>query len=209
MVSDGYSLPTKKARTSRGVGTLFVVIAALFGVLTIVAAAAPGPYWNCGSGQRCAGGADAANLLPDETRTKLNRDPAARHQFDAWVASPGIRIGLAAVVLLESGPMPILLFAVGMALRRLGQKRRNALADALPWLRRASRAAIVLSFARVIAPIVQSLLLANAFDQAEVLASPINVETTFLLLMLAFAAYATIWALEAGIRAERELADFV
>lgn len=188
---------------------LFLCIAALMGALTIVAAAAPGPYWNCGSEEGCRAGADAANLLPDETLTKLNGNPPARRRFDAWVTTPGIRIGLAAVVLLESGPMPVLLFAVGMALRRLGQKRRNALADALPWLRRASRAAIVLAIARVVAPILQSLLLANGFDEPEVLTSPIMVETTLLLLMLAFAAYATIWALEAGIRAERELADFV
>ena len=188
---------------------LFLCLAALLGVLTIIAAAVPGPYWNCGSGQDCRLGADAANLLPDETLTKLNRDPTARRRFDAWVATPGIRIGLAAVVLLQSGPMPVLLFAVGMALRRLGQKRRNALADALPWLRRASRAAIVLAIAHIIAPIFQSLLLANGFAQPEVLTPPIMVEMTLLLLMLAFAAYATIWALEAGIRAERELADFV
>lgn len=188
---------------------LFLCIAAVLGVLTIIAAAAPGPYWNCGSEQGCRGGADAANLLPDETLTKLNRDPTARRRFDAWVATPGIRIGLAAVVLLQSGPMPVLLFAVGMALRRLGQKRRNALADALPWLRRASRAAIVLAIAHIIAPIFQSLVLANGFAQPEVLTAPIMVEMTLLLLMLAFAAYATIWALEAGIRAERELADFV
>ncbi len=206
---DGYSLPPKKARTSRGVGALFLFFAAVMAVLTIVAAAAPGPYWHCGSEQDCRVGADAANLLPDETLTKLNSNPTARRRFDAWVATPGIRVGLAAVMLLESGPMPVLLFAVGMALRRLGQKRRNALADALPWLRRASRAAIVLAVARVLAPILQSLLLANGFDHPEVLTSPIMVDMTLLLLMLAFAAYATIWALEAGIRAERELADFV
>lgn len=202
-------MPPKKARTSRRVGGLFLFIAAVLGVLTIVAAAAPGPYWNCDGEQGCHGGADAANLLPDETLTELNSNPTARHRFDAWVAKPGIRVGLAAVVLLQSGPMPVLLLAVGMALRRLGQKRRNALADALPWLRRASRAAIILAVARVLAPIFQSLLLVNGFDHPEVLTPPIMVETTLLLLMLAFAAYATIWALEAGIRAERELADFV
>ena len=188
---------------------LFLVIGALLGVMTLVAAAAPGPYWNCDSQQGCRAGADAANLLPDETLAKLDCDPAARHRFDTWAAMPGIRIGLAAVTLLQHGPMAVLLFAVGMALRRLGQKRRNALVDALPWLRRASRAAIVLACTRVIAPIAQSLLLANGFGQPETIASPIMVETTLLLLMLAFAAYATIWALEAGFRAERELADFV
>ncbi|KQM28915.1 MULTISPECIES: hypothetical protein [unclassified Sphingomonas] len=188
---------------------LFLVIAALLGVMTIVAAAAPGPYLNCGGEQRCRSGADAANLLPDETLARLKRDTKSRGQFDRWVAEPGVRVGLAAIVLLESGPMAVLFLAVGMALRRLGQQRHHALAEALPWLRRASRAAITLAVARIVCPVLQAGLLYNGVGGSTALSNPIQVDTAFLLLLLAFAAYATIWALEAGIRAERELADFV
>lgn len=202
-------MPPKKARTSRRIGLLFLFIAALYGMMTIVAAAAPGAYWNCDSEQRCDGGADAANLLPAETLARLNSDAAARGQFDRWAAEPGVRIGLAAIILLESGPMAILFLAVGMALRRLGQKRHHALANALPWLRRASRAAITLAIARILCPVFQAGLLYNGVGGSRALSNPIQLDTAFLLLLLAFAAYATIWALEAGIRAERELADFV
>ena len=188
---------------------LFLCIAAFLGVLTIVAAVAPGPYWNCDAEQRCRGGADAANLLPDETLARLKSDIKARDRFDSWVAEPGVRVGLAAIVLLESGPMAFLFLAVGMALRRLGQQRQQALADALPWLRRASRAAIALAVARIVCPILQAALLYNGVGGSRALSNPIQMDTAFLFLLLAFAAYATIWALEAGIRAERELADFV
>lgn len=208
-MSDEYSLPPKKARTSRRVGVLFLVIATLLGVMTIVAAAAPGLYWNCDSEQRCAGGADAANLLPDETLARLKSDAEARGRFDRWVAEPGVRAGLAAIVLLGSGPMAVLFLAVGMALRRLGQKRHHALADALPWLRRASRAAVTLAVARILCPVLQAALLYKGVGGSRALSSPIQLDSALLFLLLAFAAYATIWALEAGIRAERELADFV
>jgi len=208
-VSDGYSLPPKKARTSRRVGILFLMIAAFFGVMTIIAAAAPGPYLNCNSEQRCTGEADAANLLPEETLLRLKSDAEARGRFDQWVAKPGVRIGLAAIALLELGPMAVLFLAVGMALRRLGQKRHHALADALPWLRRASRAAVTLAVARILCPVLQAGLLYKGVGGSQVLSNPIQMDSALLLLLLAFAAYATIWALEAGIRAERELADFV
>ncbi len=188
---------------------LFLCIAALLGVLTIVMAAVPGAYVNCDAGEECRSGADAANLLPDETMARLRSDAKAREQFDRWVAEPGVRVGLAVIVLLESGPMAILFLAVGMALRRLGQRRHHALADALPWLRRASRAAITLAITRIMCPVLQAGLLYNGVGGSQALSNPIDLETAFLLLLLAFAAYATIWALEAGIRAERELADFV
>lgn len=190
-------------------GALFLIIAALFGMMTIVAAAAPGPYWHCDSEHRCTGGADAANLLPDETLAGLKSDTEARDQFDQWVAKPGVRVGLAGIVLLQSGPMAILFLAVGMALRRLGQKRHHALADALPWFRRASRAAVTLAVARILCPVLQAGLLYNGVGGAKALSDPIELDSALLLLLLAFAAYATIWALEGGIRAERELADFV
>ncbi|MEH3041417.1 MAG: hypothetical protein PGN21_15315 [Sphingomonas paucimobilis] len=206
---DGYSLPPKKARTSRWMGMLFLLIAAVMGVGTIVGAAAPGIYWNCDSEQRCTGGTDATNMLPDETRLMLNRDPEARGKFLAWMAKPGAHAGLAALILLEFVPMMILLFSVGMALRRLGERKRNALTLTLPWLRRASRAAIALAVARLIVPVPTAILLYQGVNQDDIVLPRIDLSNTLVLLLLTVAVHAVIWALEAGIRAERELADFV
>lgn len=188
---------------------LFLLIAAMMGVGTIVGAAAPGIYWNCDSEQRCTGGTDATNMLPDETRLILNRDPVARGKFLAWMAKPGVHAGLAALIFLEFVPMMILLFSIGMALRRLGERKRHALTLALPWLRRASRADIALAVARLVVPVPTAILLHQGVDQDDIVLPGIELSNTLVLLLLTIAIHAVIWALEAGIRAERELADFV
>ncbi|KQM61487.1 MULTISPECIES: hypothetical protein [unclassified Sphingomonas] len=208
-MSDGYSLPPKKARTSRRVGGLFLLIGALMAVFTVAGSVVPGSYFNCDAEQRCISGTDPANLLPDEVHAELDRAPQARRHFDRWVAEPAVRVGLGALVLLELGPMTILLIAVGMTLRRLGRQQRDALAHALPWLRHASRAAIALALSRLVVPLANGALLYNGLGRPDIVLPPINLANTLVLLLFTAAVRAMIWALEAGIRAERELADFV
>ena len=208
-MSDGYSLSPRKARTSRRIGILFLFIAAVMGAGTIAGAAVPGIYWNCDSEQRCTGGTDATNLLPDETRLMLGSAPEARNKYLAWMEKPAVHAGLAALILLEYAPMTILLLAVGMALRRLGERKHNALTLTLSWLRRASRAAIALAVARLIVPLPTAILLYQGLDQPDIVLPRIDLSNTLVLLLLTGTVRAVIWALEAGIRAERELADFV
>lgn len=83
------------------------------------------------------------------------------------------------------------------------------LARALPWLRLASKAAIALALARLFVGGLRSALLYPGLDHAESVRFSIDLNGMTLPLLLAFGVYTTVWALEAGIRAERELADFV
>ena len=90
-----------------------------------------------------------------------------------------------------------------------GERRGHVLARALPWLRLASKAAIALALARLFVGGLRSALLYPGLDHAESVRFSIDLNGMTLPLLLAFGVYTTVWALEAGIRAERELADFV
>lgn len=208
-MSDGFSLPVKKARTSQRVGLLFLLIAAILGMATVAGSIVPGLSFQCDMPQPCQAITDPASLLPEEARAALIRDPAAHGHYAAWVAKPAVSVGLAGLNLLEYGPVSFLFVAVGLALRRLGERREHVLAHALPWLRLASQAAIVLALARLFVGGLRSALLYPGLDHGDTMRFPLDVNGMTLPLLLAFGVYTTVWALEAGIRAERELADFV
>ncbi len=194
---------------SRRVGLLFLLLAAILGIAAVAGSIVPGLSLQCDLPQPCRDTSDPAHLLPEETRAALARDPAAHTRYDAWVARSDVRAGLAGLNLLEQGPVIFLFLAIGLGLRRLGERRKQVLARALPWVRRASRAAIVLGFAHLIVGGLRSALLYPGLAPAGGLQFPLDVNGVALPLLLALGVYTTVWALEAGIRAERDLADFV
>lgn len=185
---------------------MFLFVAAFWGVVMIAGMSTPGLSVSCDAPQPCHGKSDPMTLLGDEERDVIAHDPAARMRLDAWIARPGVRVGLAGLVLLGFSPVIWLFVAVGLALRRLGERRDDVLARALPWLKQGSRAAIALTIARLLEPSLKSALLSPGTAH---LRFPIDLNDMILPLLLAFAAYATAWALEAGIQAQRDLADFV
>ncbi|MCT8003756.1 hypothetical protein NZL82_17935 [Sphingomonas sanguinis] len=205
----GYFLPPRKARLCRLAGVLFLLSAAVMPVVIAAAGLTPGAGPICGGGYGCVWNARAATLLPEESRMLIEMSPPARAQFDAHVARTDVRIGLTAIAAIDLLPFMALLSSVGVALRRLGGSGADTLERALPWLRRASLAAIVWTLA---GPVHQSAL--------ETWLSPgmpsgFQIITTILLapiaggLLLAFAAYAAIWAVEAALKARRDLDRFV
>lgn len=205
----GFSLPATKARTSQRVGLVFLLLAAILGMATVAGSLVPGASAQCDLPQPCRGTSDPTVLLSAEERAALARDPAALGHYVAWVARPDVRVGLAGLTLLEQGPVVFLFVAIGSALRRLGERREHVLARALPWLRSASRAAIVLALVRLFEGGLRSALLYPGLDHPDTLRFPLDLNGMTLPLLLAFGFYTTVWALEAGIRAERDLADFV
>lgn len=150
-------------------------------------------------------------LLDEEDRAIVAVSSANERRFTAYVADLHVRLMLAAIKSLSSLPFVCLVLGVGLALRRLGGRKDDPLAYALPWLRRASVAAILWALSMPLVDSLTATVLAHGLpnddfgfyfaieDWTDVCGA----------LMLAVAAYSTIWALETGLRAQRDLDDFV
>jgi hypothetical protein len=203
-----YSLPRRKARICRVAGATFLFFAACSLLGALSAAVVPGPNLNCVE-SGCGWTLQPARLLGEDRRAEVLASPAATRRFDAYTAQPPVRLGLGVVMLIRNGPFAMLLLGVGLALRRLGARNGDPLADALPWLRFASLAAIASAFAGPIgASLLESLLSRGTPDGPHwiIVADFGEVGTG---LLLAVAAYASAWALEAGVGAQRDLDSFV
>ncbi|MEG3091452.1 hypothetical protein U1703_08220 [Sphingomonas sp. PB1R3] len=122
---------------------------------------------------------------------------------------PSVRTGMIGVTALDEGPFALMLFSIGLALRRLGGKRREPLAEALPWLRRASLAAMIWAIGRPLSDSLTVSLLSPGTPEGRQWAITVDMLDIGTALMLTVAAYATVWALEAGLEAQRDLERFV
>ncbi|WP_231792332.1 MULTISPECIES: hypothetical protein [Sphingomonas] len=208
-MTDGYFLPAGKARLCRWAGMMFLLAAAVMPIVIAFAGLTPGATPICGGGYGCVWKASATALLPEETRAGIEESPRARARLETYAARADVRAGLAAIRAIDLLPFMVLLGSIGVALRRLGGTGVDTLERALPWLRYASLAAIVWALA---GPVYESAL--------ETWLSPgtpsgFQVVTTVTLapiaggLLLALAAYAAIWAVEAALEARRDLDRFV
>ena len=208
MTKDSYSLPSGKARICRVAGAIFLLcaVAMWLGIaLTGILAGAPVRCVDTG----CVVSVQPGELLDADVVAKVQSSPAAQQTYATYVHRPLVRLGIVGIMLIETGPFAMLLVGVGMALRSLGGGGREALARALKWLRRASQAALAWAVARPISDsLMDSLLSAGTPDGAQwqISIDSANIGTA---LMLGIAAFATVWALEAGLKAQRDLADFV
>lgn len=208
-MSRAYSLPPTKARVCRHVAIAFFAVAALWGLVAAVQAVMPGWSLTCDEAPGCAQTSNPSVLLPEAEQKRLMGNPEAQARFAAYVARSWVRTGLAALTLMEEGLLVFLFVAVGLTLRRLGARRDQALASALPWLRRGAMAGLLWAAAQPLTDSVRTMLLYPGTPTGASWFIGIDLTVAGPALLLAIAAYATAWALEAGMRAERDLADFV
>lgn len=208
MMSNGYSLPPRKGRICRIAGAIFITLAALNVVGGASWLAGPAPHVYCDD-TGCRWKPEPLTLLDEEDRAIVAASPANQKRFADYVAMPSTRTGLAATGLLAL-PFTLMILGIGVALLRLGGRSGDPLGTALPWLRRASIAAILWA---VLRPLHESLI-------ATILAPGLPGDEYYFYftadwgkagnaLLLAIAGYATVWALEAGVRAQRDLDEFV
>lgn len=208
-MSDTYLLPIGKARLCRGVGIAFVLIAALWGLAAAVQAIVPGWSFSCSDGHGCRQAANLASLLPENDRALLSGDPGAQARLATYVAQPLVHAGWAALTLVDEGPLIFLFVAVGLTLRRLGKPGEHVLTHALPWLKRGAFAGVLWAIAQPLTGSLRTMLLYPGTSNGPSWFIGIDLTVAGPALLLAIAAYATAWALEAGVRAERDLAKFV
>lgn len=208
MVSNEYTLPVRKARICRIAGAIFLILAALTTTHVLVAGFAPGPAFDCNDGP-CRWTVRPARMLADDQRVVVMASPKVEGRFNAYVAKPIVRLALAGVTIVQMGPFAMLLVGVGAALRRLGGRSGDPLGTALPWLRFASLAALTDAVAAPLGSSLMESLLSLGMPEGGHWILAVNFNEIGIALMLGIAAYATVWALEAGLQAQRDLAEIV
>jgi hypothetical protein len=205
---DSYSLLPRKARICRIVGRVFLIAALLWAMALIAQAALPGWTISCEAERGCVQASGTTVLLPERARSSMRRKHVALKEVAAYASQPMIRLGLALLVVIREGPMVFLLLAIGAALLRLGRVGRQVLAGALPWLRRGALAGLIWAITQPFADAGRAILLFPAMPAAGRYI-PLDLTIAGPALLLAVAAYAVAWALDAGVQAERDLATFV
>lgn len=209
IVSKGYSLSSRKVRVCRFVGTAFLIVALLWAVAATAQALAPGWSFSCDADRPCRQWADPTALLREPDRAAVAGDPAAQARFAAYVDRPIVRAGLGALVAADEGLLVVLLAAMGMTLLRLGGRGDQVLARALPWLKRGALAGLLWAIAQPVTDSLRAMLLSPGTPAGASWFIGIDLTVAGPALLLAIAAYTVAWALEAGVRATRDLADFV
>ncbi|WP_097063904.1 hypothetical protein [Sphingomonas guangdongensis] len=200
-------LTSPKARICRVAGGFFLAAALCLAAVICLAPAAPELLALC-NGPHCEVTEGPIDVLPREIQTQVRSSPDALARFEAYRRRPLVRVGALGVAAVSLVPFAGLLFGVGLALRRLGGGG-DALGQALPWLRRASLAAIVWALSSPLAESLEVMLLypgTPAGAHWHIVLDPKSIMTG---LMLAVAAYAAVWAMEAGVQAQRDLAEIV
>lgn len=157
----------------------------------------------------CALTGSAAGLLPDGMRGAGMATPDAAAVLERYLALPVVRAQFLATQLAIDLPMIGLLVAVAIGVHTLGQRRGDDVAHALAWFRRGAVLALIAALLVPVAESFRALLVHRAFDPAARFTLSVEVETSMLNVLLALVALAVTWALAAGVKAERELAEIV
>jgi hypothetical protein len=210
-MGDEYRLSAWQARVCRLFPAAFLVVAAVQASAIGLALVAPNllAIEILCDGSGCGISGNPQLLLPDDVRGEVEASASAGARFAAHLDEPATRLKLMATGAVGTLPILALLLFIAAALRTLGRRGSDDLARAIPWLRRASIAALL---AVPLVPLGESLrttvLLAAVVPEPH-FSLYIDVNRFVLSLLLAFAAFAVTWALAAGGRAGRDLAEIV
>lgn len=207
-MADPYALSLPRARIVRAIAVLFLFVGLGSVVGTIGSAVSPGLAIHCGA-EGCATRTDLIDLAPDDAKAALAASIPAQAAFARHVTRLPVRLGLMATRMINALPFAILMAGVGFALRKLAARRGNDLSAALPWLRRAAAAALIMVIATPIANSLEAMVLFPGTPSGAMWYVAVDVRRLCLDSLFACAALSVAWALDAGGRAEREVANFV
>lgn len=209
MMQNSDWLPARKARLCRAVGAIFVLAAIVMAIVIAVAGLSPGASPVCDFAAGCTWRNRPSILLDQDVRGMVLATPSGLKTFEAYVARPDVRLGLAAVETINLGPFAFVMLGVGLALRRLGGRASAALPKALRWLRRSSIAAILWAVMSPLYDCLLAMLLSPGTPNGATVEWFIYLDKIGAGLLLALAAYTAIWAVEAGLEARRDLDGFI
>jgi len=210
-MSDSYSLSFRQARICRIAAALFAAAALVRAVsvaTSISLAATPALEVKCGQAG-CHAIERPELLLPEKERAAIVARPAAMMRLAAYAHRPAVRAGIAAINVAQAAPFVLLMLCVAAATWRLGARGVDDLTRALPWLRRASLAALAAAIVPPLADSLRTMLVLPGTPGGASWYFAIDLGPFMMELLLAFAAFIVSWALAAGNRARRDMAEFV
>lgn len=205
-----YDLPARKAQACRWAAAFFAVVAAIALATPIVVIALTGDpmvKWQCSTGGECGFTDGSLEFLDAEEQSAIASSPAAAERFADHLSRWPIRIGAAFLSVLSPAPFAALMFGVAMSLRAFGTAR--GIAGAIGWMRLTAWAAVTAAIAPPIIGLLHSVLLLPGTPHGPGFRIEIDGGPLLLHLLLAFASFAVVWALDAGRRAQRDLAEIV
>jgi hypothetical protein len=208
MMFDAYSLSLRRARIAR-IAALFLLVglASIIGIIGL-ATHPSGLAVHCGP-RGCVDRTSLIELAPEDARPALEASRPAQAMFARHVDRLSVRLGLGAVLMIQGLPFAALMLAVGFALRRLAARKGDDLASAMPWLRRAAIAALLMAVAIPVGDSLEAMILFPGTPSGPMWYVEVDFRRLLFDLLLAFAAFAVVWVLDAGSRAERDVAAFV
>ena len=207
---DEYDLPPLQARVCRLAAAFFAFVAAVAlatPIATLVLTGNPLAQWRCSTEVQCGFYDGSLSPLDEEERAAITASPDAATRYAHHLAHPPIWIGLAILSVLSTTPFAILMFGVAMALRALGTAK--GIGGALAWMRLTAWSALAAAIAPPIIGLLQSALLLPGTPHGPGNALEVDGGLLFLHGLLATASFAVVWALDAGRRAQRDLAEIV
>lgn len=210
-MSYGYTLSLGQARICRIAAFTFLaagLIRAAVVLAPFTIASAHGLDVKCMNGS-CYVAERPDLLLPEEERAAVTASREATARLAAYTARPEIRAGLTAIDIVESSPFIALMLCVAAAVWRLGARQDDDLDRALPWLRRASIGALGVAVVLPFTQSIRAMMLFPATPSGPSWYFAIDFGPFLVGVLLAFAAFIVTWAIAAGSRARRDVAEFV
>lgn len=206
-----YRLSPAQARACRFVALVLLIVAvaqALSIGLALVAPRLLATDIHC-TGIHCRIAGNPISLLPDATRGAVEASASAAERLERHLYVPRTRLTLMIAEGIASTPIVALLLFAAVAIGKLGQHSRDDLAQAIPWLRRASIAALVAVPLVPFGESVRTTVLLGAVRPGGNFHLDLDVNRFVLNLLLAGVAFAVTWALAAGSRAGQDIAEIV
>lgn len=206
----GYSLTLRQARICRIAAGLLLAIAILQAAALLFAMAAPNTAlrWHCG-GAGCTVATFPELGLTAEQLAEAGAAPGDSAGLVDRLDRPWIRLAQAGLAFVGGLPLAALLFCVAAALWRLSARGGDDLSRALPWLLRASVWTLVYALVPPLAAIASVSLLLSAIGPQFMFMAELDVKALLMNLLLASVAFTVTWAIAAGNRAQRDIAEIV
>jgi hypothetical protein len=148
-------------------------------------------------------------LLSADTRTAVEKDPAANSAFRQRLDDRAVQLRLFLIELAGRLPELALMYFAGVGLWRMSRPGTRSALAGVPWLMRAAAAGAALA---IVTPVIEavrtSLLLQEVVPDAG-FELYVDVDTVLRSLLFALAAWSAAWTISSGLRARADLAEIV